>query len=54
MDGMMNDLFNEFINYDVTMGADTVTCPHCKIEISCSLFIDDECECPECGKVVER
>ena len=46
---MDDDLFNEFMEYD-SMGADVVKCPHCGADVPCSLFFDDEAECPECGK----
>ena len=46
----MDDLFGEFLGYDFVMGADMVKCPHCEADVPCSLFFDDEVECPECGK----
>lgn len=46
----MDDLFDEFIEYDFTMGSDMVKCPHCGTGVPCSLFFDDEVECPKCGK----
>ena len=45
----MEDFFDEFVEFDVTMGGD-VECPHCGAEVSCSLLVDDEVECPECGQ----
>jgi len=50
----MDDLFDEFLEFDVSMGADVVKCPHCGSEVSCSLFLDDEIECPDCGKILRR
>jgi endogenous inhibitor of DNA gyrase (YacG/DUF329 family) len=50
----MDDFFDEFIEYDFTMRADVVKCPHCGVEVSCSLFFDDEVECPECGKKFKK
>ncbi len=47
---MPDDLFDEFLEYDLAMGADVVKCPHCETEVQCSLFIDNEVECPKCGK----
>ena len=47
---MPDDLFGEFIEYDFIMGADMVKCPHCGAGVPCSLFFDDEAECPKCGK----
>lgn len=46
----MDDLFDEFSEYDFTMGADMVKCPHCGTDVQCSLFINNEVECPECRK----
>lgn len=46
----MDDLFDEFIEYDFTMGADIVKCPHCGADVPSSLFFDNEAECPKCGK----
>lgn len=34
------------MEYDFSMGADVVMCPHCGAEVQC----DDEVECPECSK----
>jgi len=45
-----DDLFDEFMGYDLTMGADVVKCPHSGADVSCSLFFDNEVECPKCGK----
>ena len=51
----MDDLFDEFLGYDFTMGADVIKCPHCGKDVPCSLFFDnDEIECPECGKQFKR
>jgi len=50
----MDDLFDEFLEYDFTMGADVVRCPNCGTDVPCSLFFDDEVECPECGKIVKK
>lgn len=51
---MMDDLFDEFMEYDFTMGADVVKCPHCGADVQCSLFIDNEVECLECGKKFKK
>ncbi|MBU4257586.1 hypothetical protein KKC04_04210 [Patescibacteria group bacterium] len=52
---MPDGLFDEFIEYDFTMGADVVKCPHCGADVPSSLFFDeDEAECPECGKVIRK
>ncbi len=40
----MMDPPDELFEFDVTIGAD----------VSRSLFLDDEGECPECGKKVKR
>jgi len=50
----MDDLFDEFIEYDLTMGADIVKCSHCGADVPCSLFFDDETECPKCGKKFKK
>ena len=50
LDRTMDDLFDEFLEYDFTMGADVVICPYCGEEVPCSLFFDDEVECPKCGR----
>jgi len=46
----MNDDLDDFVEFDVTMGANIVKCPHCGANVSCSLLFDDEVECPKCGK----
>ena len=50
MGAMADDLFDEFLEYDFTMSADVVKCPHCDEDVPCSLFFYNEVECPECGK----
>jgi len=50
----MDDLFDEFFEYDVVMGADVVKCPHCGKDVPRSLFFDDEIECPACGKKLKK
>jgi len=50
----MEDLFDEFLEYDVTMGTGVVECPHCGVDVPYSLFLDDEVECPACGKIIEK
>jgi len=49
-----DDLFDEFMGYDFTMGADVVKCPHCGVDVPCSLFFDNEVECPECGQKFKK
>ncbi len=44
----MDDSFDEFLEYDFTMGADVVKCPHCGADVPRSLFLDDKVECPKC------
>ncbi len=46
----MDDLFDEFLEYDFAMGADALECPYCGAEVPYSLFFDSEIECPECGR----
>ncbi len=50
----MTDPLDEFFEFDATMGADVVTCPHCRAEVSSSLLLDEEVECPECGKTFKK
>ena len=47
----MDDLFDDFLEYDVTMGADEIKCPNCGKNIAISLFFD---ETVECGMMLER
>ena len=50
----MDDLFDEFLEYDFAMGADVVKCPHCGADVPCSLFLDNKVvECSECGKKIK-
>jgi hypothetical protein len=44
----MDDIFNEFMGYDFTLGEDMVKYPNCGSDVPCSLFFDDECVCPGC------
>jgi DNA-directed RNA polymerase subunit RPC12/RpoP len=46
----MPDPLDDFIEFDLTMGADVVKCLHCGANVPCGLLIDDEVVCPECGK----
>jgi len=50
----MNDGLDDFIEFDATMGADVVKCPHCGADVPSSLLFDDEAECPECGKTFSK
>jgi DNA-directed RNA polymerase subunit RPC12/RpoP len=50
----MSDPLNEFFEFDATMGAGVVKCPHCGVDISCSLLFDDEVECTKCGQKFEK
>ncbi|MBU2102865.1 MAG: hypothetical protein KKF80_05670 [Candidatus Omnitrophica bacterium] len=51
---MPDDPLDDFLEYDFAMGADTTKCPHCGADVPCSLFFDDEAECPECGKKFKK
>ena len=51
---MCDDLFDDFLEYDLSMGADVVVCPYCGQDVPCSLLIDDELECPNCGKTFNK
>jgi len=46
----MIDPLDEFLEFDATIGAEVVTCPHCGADVPCSLFLDNEVECPHCKK----
>ena len=50
----MPDDLDDFFEYDATMGADVVKCPHCGADVPSSLLFDDEVECPECGKTFSK
>ena len=50
----MIDPLDEFFEFDAAMGANVVKCPHCGADVSCSLFLDDEVECPECNKKFKK
>ena len=52
--GNGDDLFDEFMEYDFTMSADAVKYPRCGTDVPCSLFFDNEVECPECGKKFQK
>ncbi|MCG2711733.1 MAG: hypothetical protein L6416_05360 [Candidatus Omnitrophica bacterium] len=45
---------DDFLGFDLTMGADMVKCPHCGADVPYSLFFDNEVECPECGKIMKK
>jgi len=47
---MAGDLFDEFLEYDVGMGGGKAVCPNCGEKVPYSVLIDDEIECPKCGK----
>ncbi len=50
----MCDLLDEFFEFDATMGADVKKCPHCGADVSSSLLLDKEVECPECKKTFKK
>jgi DNA-directed RNA polymerase subunit RPC12/RpoP len=50
----MLDDFDQFIEYDFTMGSDEVECPHCKERVPVSLMDGDEILCPKCGMTFMR
>ncbi|MCK9554424.1 hypothetical protein M0R36_01190 [bacterium] len=54
MFGDDDDLLDDFLEYDVGMGSDSMKCPDCGEEIPSSLFLDDEVECPSCGRRIKR
>ena len=47
---MPDDPLDEFLEYDLAMGADIMKCPHCGTDVPCSLFFDNETVCLKCGK----
>ncbi|MCD6134682.1 MAG: hypothetical protein J7J25_04150 [Candidatus Omnitrophica bacterium] len=49
-----DDLFDEFLEYDLSLGADMVKCPYCGAQVNCSLLADEEIHCPVCGRVFRR
>jgi DNA-directed RNA polymerase subunit RPC12/RpoP len=50
----MKDDLDDFAEFNFTMGADVITCPYCGADVPCSLFFDDEVECPKCGKKFKK
>jgi len=48
----MQDPLDDFIEFDATLGADAVKCPHCGAIVSKSMLSDNDVECPECGKTI--
>ena len=51
---MSFNLLDGFLEYDFIMGADMAKCPHCGVDVPCSLFFDDKVKCPKCGEVFEK
>ena len=51
---MPDGFFDEFLEYNFTIDADVVKCPHCGADVSCSLFFDNEVECPKCEKKFKK
>ena len=51
---MPDGLFDEFMEYDFTMGADVVKHPHCGTDVPCSLFFENEVECSKCGEKFKK
>jgi len=47
---MTNPDFFDFMTEGGGELLNTELCPHCGVNVPCSLFFDDEAECPECGK----
>jgi DNA-directed RNA polymerase subunit RPC12/RpoP len=50
----MDDPLAEFFEFDATMGADVVKCPHCGADVPSSLLVDGEIKCPQCGKKFKK
>ena len=38
------------MKYDFSMAVDAVKCTYCGADVPCSLFFDDEVDCPKCGR----
>jgi len=51
--GNGDDLFDEFLGYDFTMGADVVNV-RMRRRRALQFVFDDEVECPECGKKFKK
>ena len=51
---IMKDPFDEFMEYDFSMGADAVNCPRCGAVVGINAFFDDEVVCPHCGSRFEN
>ncbi len=51
---MGDDLYDEFLEYDILMCGDIISCPHCSTEVSCSLFLEGQAQCPKCGKLIKK
>ncbi|MDD5644671.1 MAG: hypothetical protein PHO00_04410 [bacterium] len=49
-----DDLMGDFLEYDIGMGSNIITCPDCGAEIPVSLLLDDEVECLSCGRKIKR
>ena len=45
-----DEFLDEFAEYDASMGSNIVKCPYCGASIPGSSLLDDEIECPECGR----
>ncbi len=51
---MQDALSYESLGYDFVMGADVVKCSHWGVNVPCSLFFNDEVECPKCGRKFKK
>lgn len=49
----MDDDLDDFVEFDATMGADAVQCPHCGRTVSKSILFDDDVDCPGCGLTIK-
>jgi endogenous inhibitor of DNA gyrase (YacG/DUF329 family) len=49
----MADLIDDFFEFDMTVGADLVKCPHCGSQVSRSLLLGEDVKCPECGELIK-
>jgi DNA-directed RNA polymerase subunit RPC12/RpoP len=49
-----DEFMDEITEYDAATGADTVKCPYCGAIVPGSSLLDNEIECPECGRNFQK
>jgi uracil-DNA glycosylase family 4 len=50
----IKDLCKILDRIEYTIGEEEVKCPHCGTDVPCSIFFDDEAECPKCEKMFKK